>query len=104
MKIMKRKTRKAIRRSVKKVVKKHGPEVAAGLVGSVASAVATLASTKAPGRKGKQSNLAAMSERVSDALIGESRTKGRSGKKTDKKKGKHGKKRARAEELLEESV
>lgn len=102
MKIVNRKTRKAIRKSVNKVLKKHGPEFAAGLAGSVASALATLASTQAPGR-GKKSNLAAMSERVSDALItgSESLTKGRSAKRADRKKGKHEKKRAREEEQLE---
>ena len=48
MKLVKRKTRKAISKSVNKVIKKHGPEVAAGLTGSIASALATLAGTQAP--------------------------------------------------------
>jgi hypothetical protein len=68
MKIVKRKTRKAIRKSVKKVLKKHG--VAAGLAGSAAAALAKLASTQAPVRKGKKPNLAVMSERVSEGSIG----------------------------------
>jgi hypothetical protein len=85
MKIVKRKTRKAIRKSVKKVLKKHA--VAAGLAGSAAAALAKLASTQAPVRKGKKPNLAVMSERVSEGSIGESRTKGRSAKKADKKSG-----------------
>jgi hypothetical protein len=106
MKIVNRKTRKAIRKSVNKVLKKHGPKFAAGLAGSIASALATLASTQAPGGKGTKSNLAAMSERVTDAMTGESHThtKGRSAKKADKKKRKHEKKLARPEEQLEGSV
>jgi hypothetical protein len=98
--IVKRKTRKAILKSVNKVVKKHGPKVAAGLAGSIASALAALAGTQAPGRKGKKSNLAALSERVSDA-VGEGSRESRT--KADKKKRKHGKKRVREEEYLEGS-
>lgn len=51
MKLVNRKTRKAIRKSLKKVVKKHGPEIVAGLAGVIASTLATLASTDAPGTR-----------------------------------------------------
>ena len=67
MKLMTKKTRKAIRKSVGKVIRKQGPVIAAGLAGSIASTLATLAGTEAPGSKGK-SNLAKLSEDVSDKL------------------------------------
>jgi len=70
MKLMKKKTRKAISKSVGKVIHKHGPAIAAGLAGSIASTLATLAGTDAPGSKGKKSNLARLSEDVSDKLTG----------------------------------
>ena len=70
MKIMKKKTRKAIRKSVSKMVNKHGREIAAGLVGSIASALATLASTEAPDNGGK-SNLTKMSKKLSKTLVGD---------------------------------
>jgi hypothetical protein len=69
MKLVSRKTRKAIRKSVSKVIRKQGPVIAAGLVGSIASTLATLAKTEAPESRGK-SNLAKLSEDVSDKLTG----------------------------------
>ena len=70
MKLVKKKTRKAISKSVGKVIHKHGPAIAAGLAGSIASTLATLAGTEAPGSKGKKSNLAKLSEDVSEKLTG----------------------------------
>jgi hypothetical protein len=70
MKLMKKKTRKAISKSVGKVIHKHGPAIASGLAGSIASTLATLAGTEAPGSKGKKSNLAKVSEDVSEKLTG----------------------------------
>jgi hypothetical protein len=77
MKLIDRKTRKAIRKGVnkalkssgmKKALKRHGPEIAAGLAGSLVSTLATLASTTAPGTKGKRSNLARLSDTAADAV------------------------------------
>ena len=70
MKILKRKTRRAIRKSINKIAKKHGSEIAAGLVGSLASTLATLASTDAPAGRGKRTNLAELSRRLSEAITG----------------------------------
>jgi hypothetical protein len=70
MKIMKKKTRRAIRKSVSKMIDKHGREIAVGLVGSIASALATLASTEGPGNDGK-SNLTKLSKRISKTLAGD---------------------------------
>jgi hypothetical protein len=71
MKVVKGKTRKAIRKSVKKVIKKHGPQIAAGLAGGIASTLATLANTEAPHSNGKKSNLAALSQKLSENLTGD---------------------------------
>lgn len=68
MKLMNRKTRKAIRKSVQKVIRQHGPEIIAGIAAAVASAVATLASTEAAGTDGKKSNLGKLSDKVAGAL------------------------------------
>ncbi|HZA35989.1 MAG TPA: hypothetical protein VE505_13715 [Vicinamibacterales bacterium] len=70
VKLMRRKTRKAIRKSVGKVIHNYGPQIAAGLAGGIASTLATLAGTEAPGSKGKKSNLAKLSEDVSEKLTG----------------------------------
>jgi hypothetical protein len=69
MKIIDRKTRKAIRKSLRRSLRTHGPVIAAGLVGGVASTLATLASTEAPGTGGK-SNLSKFAEKVQGALSG----------------------------------
>jgi hypothetical protein len=68
VKLMNRKTRKALRKSVQKVIRKHGPEIIAGLAAAVASAMATLASTEAAGSDGKKSNLGKLSDKVAGAL------------------------------------
>ena len=94
MKIVNRKTRKAIRKGVKKAIKKHGPKIAAGLAGGVASTLATLASTEAPGTKGKQSNLDKVSNRVSEMIAGDGGKKRKrvASARTVGKKAKRGKK------------
>jgi NH3-dependent NAD+ synthetase len=87
----------AIRKSVRKVIKRHGSEAAVGLAGGVASALATLASTDAPDTKGKKSNLGKLSQQVSKALASDDRKKSR--KRTAKKT--HNKRAKREEESPE---
>ena len=100
MKVIKRKTRKAITKSVRKAIKKHGPQIAAGLAGGIASTLATLANTDAPGTKRRKSNLAALSQKVSDSLSGMESHKRGGRKNADKKKGKRERKRGQeADEL-----
>ena len=77
MKLVKRKTRKAIRKGVNRLITKHGGEIAAGLAGSIASTLATLASTNAPGTKGPKSNLGKLSEKLVDTLTGKKAKKTR---------------------------
>jgi hypothetical protein len=77
MKILDRKTQKAIRKVFTKVIRKHAPEIAAGLAGSLSATLATLAGTDTPGGT-KKSNLAALSETLSDMVTG-------GGKKSRKK-------------------
>jgi hypothetical protein len=67
MKLVNRKTRKAIEKSVRKAMKKHGPALMAGLASGLASTLATLAKTEAPGKRGK-SNLARVLERFEDSF------------------------------------
>ena len=81
MKLMNRKTRKAIRKSVQKVIRQHGPEIIAGIAAAVASAVATLASTEAAGTDGKKSNLGKLSDKVAGALSLANDKGGRGGKR-----------------------
>jgi hypothetical protein len=100
MKLVKRKTRKAIQKGLKKAIKKHGPKITAGLAGGLASALATLANTESPDSKGRKSNLAALSTKLSDAVTGKRGHDARSRTDTHKSKGKRAKKRAsKAEEL-----
>jgi len=99
MKLVKRKTRKAIQKSLRKAIKRHGPKIAAGLAGGIASALATLASTESPDR-GKKSNLAALSEKLSDTVTGKDRNDSGSRAGSPKSKGKHARKRrTQAEEF-----
>jgi hypothetical protein len=72
VKLINRKTQKAIRKSVRKAMRKHGAALVAGLVSGVASSLATLANTEAPGAHGK-SNLANIAGRVEHALVGNGR-------------------------------
>ena len=101
MKLLKRKQRKALSRSVSKIIKKHGSEIAAGLASSVASTLATLASTDAPGTSGKKSNLRKLSQNVSRALASDNTKRSRhsagSPKNADKKK------RARAKKAAQQA-
>ena len=73
MKLVNRKTKKAIEKSVRKAFKKHGPALIAGLVSSLAATVATLAKTEAPDGHGK-SNLGDMAEQVTASLTGGKRS------------------------------
>jgi hypothetical protein len=99
MAIVNKKTRKALRKGVKKVIKKHGPKLAAGLAGGVASTLATLASTEAPGTKGKQSNLGKLSKEVTD-MVGQGDKKSRKRDGSGKRK----QKKLRKEQMKEEPV
>jgi len=67
MKLVNRKTKRAIEKSVRKAMKKHGPMLLAGLASGLASTIATLARTEAPDGHGK-SNLAKMAEQAKDSL------------------------------------
>jgi hypothetical protein len=67
MKLVTRKTRKAIDKSVRKAMKKHGPALIAALASGLASSIATLAKTEAPGRHGK-SHLAELAARAEESL------------------------------------
>ena len=63
MKLMNRKTRKAIRKHVRKAISKHGPAIAAGLVGGIASTLAAMASTDDSDNNG-HSRLGKLSDKV----------------------------------------
>lgn len=55
MGLVKRKTRKAIKKQVGKVIKKQGPQIAAALAGSVLSSLATMLSADSEtGKKAKK--------------------------------------------------
>jgi hypothetical protein len=68
MKLISRKTRKAIEKSVRKALKKAGPALVAAIVSSVGSAVATLATTESPEKPG-ESNLKAMTDRAKKTVV-----------------------------------
>lgn len=78
MPVIKRKTRKAITKQVKKLVNKHGPEVALGLatslVGSVVEAfgVEKQAKSKKKGASGKKKNKSPKLSKSVDTQTGES--------------------------------
>jgi hypothetical protein len=67
MKLVNRKTRKAIEKTVRKALKRQGPALVAAVASGLASSLATLAKTEAPGKDGK-SNLANIAERVAEAM------------------------------------
>ena len=69
MKLMSRKTKKAIEKTVRKALKKAGPALAAAIVSSLGSSLATLASTESPDKPGK-SNLGEMATRARKAVVG----------------------------------
>ena len=83
MKLVNRKTKKAIEKSVRKAMKKHGPMLLAGLASGLASTIATLARTEAPDGHG-QSNLGKMAQQAKDSLTNakKSRIHGREKKST----------------------
>jgi type VI protein secretion system component VasK len=88
MKLMNRKTRKAIRKDLKKAINKHGPAIAAGLVGGIASTLATLANNDELGNDAK-SKVSKLSEKVRRVVGHEdsrkrSSTKSKAAKRTGK--------------------
>ena len=87
MRIVKKKTQKKITKAVQKLVNKHGPEIGASLASGIASSLATLASTRAPGSKELKSNLAKLSDDLSEMLGGDGK---KSRLKRSAKGGKHG--------------
>jgi len=95
MKMLNRKTRKAIRKSVGKAFKKHGPQILAGLAGGISSTLATLASADAD--TNGQSRLTNLSKKVSTLWAGENGRKSERQHEstfgTGKKKGKSSTKR-----------
>ena len=80
MKLVNRKTKKAIEKSVLKAMKKHGPALIAGLASGLASTIATLAKTEAPHGHGK-SNLAEMVEQTKDSLTDGKKSRRQGGEK-----------------------
>jgi len=80
MKLVNRKTRKAIEKSVRKAMKHHGPALIAGLVSGLASTIATLAKTEAPHGHGK-SNLTDVVEQAKESLTGGKKSRTHGGEK-----------------------
>jgi hypothetical protein len=74
MKLVNRKTKKAIEKSVRKAMKQHGPALIAGLVSGLASTIATLGSTEAPDKPGK-SNLADVVDQAKASLTGSKKSR-----------------------------
>jgi hypothetical protein len=58
MAVIKKKTKKAISKQVMKLVNKHGPEIATGLVTTLVAGVAGAASAAADNRKKKRARAA----------------------------------------------
>jgi len=82
MKLVNRKTRKLIEKSVRKAMKKHAPALIAALASSLVSTIATLASTDATDKPGK-SKLGDVVEQAADSLVGGKKARrGREQKKT----------------------
>jgi hypothetical protein len=94
MKLVNKKTRKAINKAVSKAMKKHGQTLLAGLLGGLASTLATLAKTDAPGTGGK-SNLSLLAENIKEAL--NEQTMG-------KQHGHHGRKKAAHEARMNHNL
>ena len=67
MKLVNRKTRKVIQKSIRKAMKKHGRVLMASLASALASSVATLANTDAPAKHGR-SNLGNILEQTKKSL------------------------------------
>ena len=68
MKLVSRKTRKAINKSLRKAIRKNAPMLVAALASGVASALATLGRTESPDTPGK-SNLSDMVDRARETLV-----------------------------------
>ena len=75
MKLINRKTRKVLRKNINKAIKKHGPAIAAGLVGGIASTLAAFASTEAPDDKHGQSRLGQLTDKVQGVFAPERKGK-----------------------------
>jgi hypothetical protein len=84
MKLVGRKTKKAIEKSVRKAMKQHGPKIVAALAASLVSSIAALATTDSADKPGK-SNLADIVDRAGDAVSGKSLKQGR-GRKAKRKR------------------
>ena len=54
MAVIKRKTKKAITKQVRKMVKKHGPEIALGLAASAVTGIVSAAAAVGDKKKGKK--------------------------------------------------
>jgi hypothetical protein len=67
VKILNKKTRKALEKSLRKAIRRHAPAIAAGLATGLASSLATLASTEASEGRGR-SNLSKIAEKVQAAF------------------------------------
>ena len=81
MKLMKRKTRKAIEKNLRKALKNHGPAIAAGLIGGIAS---TLAAFAADDDKPKRdSALSGLSKKGLALFEGKGGKRGKSRRKGD---------------------
>jgi hypothetical protein len=78
MKLLNKKTQKAIEKSVRKALRQHGPKLVAAIAGSLASTLATLAATESADKPGK-SNLSDVVNRAKKAVkaSGGDDTKGR---------------------------
>jgi hypothetical protein len=85
MKLVNKKTRKAIEKTVRKAMKKHGPALMASLAAGLASSIATLAKTEAPGRRG-MSNLGDLLDQARSAVSEGGRHAGRSDDSQKKRK------------------
>jgi hypothetical protein len=79
MKLVNRKTRKAIEKSVRKALKKHGPALLAAVAGSLVSSIATLAGTEATGKPGK-SKLTDLADRAKESVTTQATRNGRNRK------------------------
>jgi hypothetical protein len=79
VKLITRKTQKAIRKNLKRAIKQHGPAIAAGLVGGIASTLATLSSNDEFVGDAK-ARLNKLSDKVQAITNGRDSRKGRTGK------------------------
>jgi hypothetical protein len=86
MKLVNRKTRKLIEKSVRKAMKKHAPALIAAMASSLVSTIATLANTDASDKPGK-SKLGDVVEQATESLVGGKKgRRGRQQKKTARRR------------------